>query len=676
MLAADDQVIPPTSAPAPAPSIPPQPEDMVASSATSSLVAQPELVQESVLETPAAQEELPVQEELAVAKDVEAIVEPVQEMIAPAETAITENRVEDKPAVENPSDDLTGELVAAPETSLELSPAVNDVEDSIAPAAELEVAAVDSVEETVEEAIEETTELAVEPFVEPTEVPMTELAVSDEAETEATESSLLDSALEIDPVDSAVVVAAAPEIAQESTRSLTQQTDTSNQSIARIRKAKAPAAATALTKFRRSSNYSGWLLALLPILAIPVLVWLALRKRRQNAEVNNFANEALSRINSKPAKPATTSSEPANRRLAEVARAGQATTATASSVVKEKASQSNAQSQLDSVVKGVLTKADKKTTASTEVPSVATERKEVATVANDFASYDQFCCIRGIDVATQEALHKAGYVRFSDLEKATQSELKLALSKNEQQYSSSDFSRWSSLAALAGQGDWAGFESLQASHAAPKAPEVRTEQPTVAASTPAVATDDLTKVRGIGPATAELLNGAGITTFRSLADAGTPRLQEILNTGGAKFDAIDPSLWCRQAQFQITGTWTRPHVETVLFETEPAEADEPATAGPSVTITTPAYRITEPTLEFSVASEQAPAATPATTADVSGVLSKKEVERLEKLADTPSQLNEESALLDQINSIREIAAESKASEKTPAAAELKKAPAE
>ena len=62
-----------------------------------------------------------------------------------------------------------------------------------------------------------------------------------------------------------------------------------------------------------------------------------------------------------------------------------------------------------------------------------------------------------------------------------------------------------------------------------------------------------------------------------------------------------------------------------------------------------------------------------------GALSKEEVERLEQLADTPSQLNEESALLDQINAIRDIAAssaESKASEAAASAADAKKASAE
>jgi len=39
-------------------------------------------------------------------------------------------------------------------------------------------------------------------------------------------------------------------------------------------------------------------------------------------------------------------------------------------------------------------------------------------------------------------------------------------------------------------------------------------------------------------------------------------LQEILGSGGAKFAALDPSMWCRQAEFAISGSWLRSPVET------------------------------------------------------------------------------------------------------------------
>ena len=619
-LVVDQQIVPGTLSAAPAP-------------VTSSLVAQPEPVrpvEESVLKTQG-------KEEFAVVENKESTLELVKEAISSPETAtaVIENRRQDKLV------DLTEELVAVPESSNEITPALTDVEESIAPATDIDFANIDPAEEVAE----------------PAELARTELKVADEAKTEATEPRLLGSALESKALKSSALGADSVETAVIATVPLKSTKEASNNVVLRsnTKKANAPLASTAPKKLQSTTSYGSWWLALLPLLAMPVVGWLAMRKRKRNAEVNNFANEALSRVNTKASSSKPVAETPVERKkLSAIAR----------SVSKESTadSPSPVRSRLDKLVKSI----DQK-----ETP--AGEGKEPTKSVDDFSNCDQFSCIRGIDSTTQETLHKAGFVRFSDLEKATQSELEAALSGNDHQFSSSDFSRWSRLSVLAGKGDWAGFEKLQASLAAPKVSEMGSEQPVAAPAD--AAGDDLTKVRGIGPATAELLNGAGITTFRDLADAGISRLQKILDTGGAKFDAIDPSLWCRQAQFQLSGTWTRPRIETAKFESD--------SVAPNVTVTTPEYRIVDPTMEFVVVDDQAPSSTAADslaeTTGVVGALSKEEVERLEQLAGTPSQLNEESALLDQINAIRDIAAssaESKASEAAASAAEAKKASAE
>ena len=395
-------------------------------------------------------------------------------------------------------------------------------------------------------------------------------------------------------------------------------------------------------------------LALLPILAIPVIGFLALRKHLKNADVNDFANEALSRVNSKSSNSNPAAESPTQRKkLSAIAKV--------TSKKSNEDSPSPVQSRLEKLIEDIdqkhtVTETTKtvaepttkpvvavvEPAAVTETAAVATPtptrtRSELTTSENDFSKCDQFCCIRGIDSATQETLHKAGYVRFSDLEKATQSELELTLSGNDHQFASSDFSRWSSLSALAGKGDWAGFEKLQSSFVSPKVSEVRSEQ---SVTEPTAAAEDLTKIRGIGPATAELLQDAGITTFKALAEAGTARLQEILDAGGTKFDAIDPSSWCRQAQFQLSGSWGRTQTATLSLDTD----GKSESVAPNVKVTTPKYRMAEPTL----AADR--------LAKMTG---------LEQSADTPSQLKQESALLDQINDIRDIAtssAESKVTE--------------
>jgi predicted flap endonuclease-1-like 5' DNA nuclease len=69
--------------------------------------------------------------------------------------------------------------------------------------------------------------------------------------------------------------------------------------------------------------------------------------------------------------------------------------------------------------------------------------------------------------------------------------------------------------------------------------------------------DDLTKIHGIGPKTAELLRVSGITTFSALNEVPTARTEEILKTAGSKFALIDSSRWQTQAGFAMNGDWDR-----------------------------------------------------------------------------------------------------------------------
>ena len=658
-------------APAPAPSIPPQPGDLivpaptsivalpqsdnndVGTPATSSLVVQPEPVmpmEERVLETRENQEKLAT-----------------VESVSPLETttAVVEDRREIEPIIGGQLGDLTGELAATSESSDEITPAVPGIEDSIAPATDIDLANITPAEvpSTEVPGIEDSTapatdidlanitpaevpstEVLVEEVVEPAELATTEVEVAVEAKTELSEPRSFNSALEAESDEPTALAVAPFKVDTEQTNAAALASTASKQSRS--------STASKQSRSSTSTSYGNWWLALLPILAIPVIGFLALRKHLKNADVNDFANEALSRVNSKSSNSNPAAESPTQRKkLSAIAKV--------TSKKSNEDSPSPVQSRLEKLIEDIdqkhtVTETTKtvaepttepvvavaEPAAVTETAAVATPtrtRSELTTSENDFSKCDQFCCIRGIDSATQETLHKAGYVRFSDLEKATQSELELTLSGNDHQFGSSDFSRWSSLSALAGKGDWAGFEKLQSSFVSPKVSEVRSEQ---RVTEPTVAAEDLTKVRGIGPATAELLQDAGITTFKALAEAGTARLQEILDAGGTKFDAIDPSSWCRQAQFQLSGSWGRTETATLSLDTD----GKSESVAPNVKVTTPTYRMAEPTL----AADR--------LAKMTG---------LEQSADTPSQLKEESALLDQINDIRDIAtssAESKVTE--------------
>lgn len=67
--------------------------------------------------------------------------------------------------------------------------------------------------------------------------------------------------------------------------------------------------------------------------------------------------------------------------------------------------------------------------------------------------------------------------------------------------------------------------------------------------------DDLTVIDGIGPTTAELCHGIGITTWAELSVTEVSLLRTMLNDAGQRFKATDPSMWPTQAALLAAGSW-------------------------------------------------------------------------------------------------------------------------
>jgi predicted flap endonuclease-1-like 5' DNA nuclease len=65
--------------------------------------------------------------------------------------------------------------------------------------------------------------------------------------------------------------------------------------------------------------------------------------------------------------------------------------------------------------------------------------------------------------------------------------------------------------------------------------------------------DDLQRIEGIGPKISDLLNKAGIHTYRDLAETDVERLVEIMQ--GARITIADPTTWPEQAQRAAEGDW-------------------------------------------------------------------------------------------------------------------------
>ena len=67
--------------------------------------------------------------------------------------------------------------------------------------------------------------------------------------------------------------------------------------------------------------------------------------------------------------------------------------------------------------------------------------------------------------------------------------------------------------------------------------------------------DDLKKIEGIGPKIAELLNNAGIKTFKKLSKTEVKDIKKILLDAGSRFQMHDPGSWPKQAGLAAAGKW-------------------------------------------------------------------------------------------------------------------------
>lgn len=65
--------------------------------------------------------------------------------------------------------------------------------------------------------------------------------------------------------------------------------------------------------------------------------------------------------------------------------------------------------------------------------------------------------------------------------------------------------------------------------------------------------DDLTKIEGIGPKVAKVLDQAGMTTFDALAQADPSDVKKVLNDAGLQM--MNPEGWIEQANLAAKGAW-------------------------------------------------------------------------------------------------------------------------
>lgn len=98
-------------------------------------------------------------------------------------------------------------------------------------------------------------------------------------------------------------------------------------------------------------------------------------------------------------------------------------------------------------------------------------------------------------------------------------------------------------------------ESAPQAAPAPEAPAVQAEAPVSPAAD--ASPDDLKKIEGVGPKIAEVLAGAGFTTYALLAAADPEKIKEALLEAGPRYKMHDPTTWPQQAKLAADGEWDK-----------------------------------------------------------------------------------------------------------------------
>ena len=69
------------------------------------------------------------------------------------------------------------------------------------------------------------------------------------------------------------------------------------------------------------------------------------------------------------------------------------------------------------------------------------------------------------------------------------------------------------------------------------------------------ASDDLTKIEGVGPKAAEALTNAGMGSFIDIAKGDADKIKEVLTEASSRMAHLDPTSWPKQAQMAADGKW-------------------------------------------------------------------------------------------------------------------------
>ena len=171
------------------------------------------------------------------------------------------------------------------------------------------------------------------------------------------------------------------------------------------------------------------------------------------------------------------------------------------------------------------------------------------------AESDDLTKIRGIDQAVASLLRDNGIGSFEKLSSSGPQRLRQILSSDDSRFQFINPTQWPEQAELAAKKDWKGLKRWQTYHKEFPAAKVDQDTGLASGSIRQTVAVDLTKIHGIGPEVENVLQTHGINSFGKLAQSNPGTLKQILKSGGAKFQFINPTQWPEQAALAAKGDW-------------------------------------------------------------------------------------------------------------------------
>ena len=168
---------------------------------------------------------------------------------------------------------------------------------------------------------------------------------------------------------------------------------------------------------------------------------------------------------------------------------------------------------------------------------------------------DDLTRIKGIGSATAKRLYAANIRTYEDLYNCDFERLRRIASTNRSNFDADQLRLWTLQAKYAMSGNWArvkqvqiknGLESKSVSQRTDS--ELRNRTQTESANDSSAKPDDLTLIRGIGPAIQRVLHDNDVTQFRQLSDKGPEGLKELFRGQESRFQMINPASWIAQAE--------------------------------------------------------------------------------------------------------------------------------